>query len=222
MPPAPRPPEPPPLVVLLVLDVLLEEVVAVLLVELVELVELVVELVLDPVVVGPLVVLEPVAPPAPLVVVPTVTSVRLPKLFGSRFSPCAQAPEFATKAKPTKATAKIRRILSAYVPSQSFLQAKWRQLALLIGTWRSSACEIGAEAMMCERVRAMKPARFALLALVAIFGWTARAWAHPVGVSSGVYAFEDGKLYAGLTFARREMADEANFGPWLTAKIGRA
>jgi hydrogenase/urease accessory protein HupE len=60
----------------------------------------------------------------------------------------------------------------------------------------------------------MKPTPLALLAAIALalLAWSGRAAAHPVGVSQGEYLYRDGKLYAGVTFARRELAEAL---PWL-------
>jgi hypothetical protein len=203
---------PPPEVVLELVDEVLEVEDVVALVELVE----------EPPVPGPVVVVlpeppAPVAPPVPLVVVPMVTSVRPPPKFpGSRFSPCAQAPEFATTAKPTKATAKKRRILFAYVRWQSFLQPKRRSRLMLLG----AAFGPPAHLAQGDDVRACKVWIFTATFAV-VFAWAGVAGAHPVGVSSGVYAFEDGKLYAGVTLARREIAnvEESKVGPWLASRL---
>jgi hydrogenase/urease accessory protein HupE len=51
----------------------------------------------------------------------------------------------------------------------------------------------------------------ALLLLV----WSHDANAHPVGVSQGEYVLADGTLYAGLTFARRELSEVL---PWLRGR----
>jgi hypothetical protein len=58
----------------------------------------------------------------------------------------------------------------------------------------------------------MKAARFRLLIAVALLAWPRAASAHPVGVSQGEYALVDGRLFAGVTFARRELAGAL---PWL-------
>ena len=67
-------------------------------------------------------------------------------------------------------------------------------------------------------VRACK-ACFAFVAAIvlAVLTWAKPALAHPVGVSNGAYVFEDGKLYAGVTFARREIAVAL---PWLSHEEG--
>jgi len=61
---------------------------------------------------------------------------------------------------------------------------------------------------------AQMTARFAWLgALVFVFLTSSReARAHPVGLSQGEYVLEEERLYAGVTFARRELADAF---PWL-------
>jgi hypothetical protein len=60
--------------------------------------------------------------------------------------------------------------------------------------------------------RKMKAARFCLAIAVALVAWSRAASAHPVGVSLGEYALVDGRLFAGVTFARRELAGAL---PWL-------
>ena len=52
---------------------------------------------------------------------------------------------------------------------------------------------------------------------IALLAWTGRAAAHPVGVSQGEYLYRDAKIYAGLTFARRELAAAI---PWLRGDDG--
>jgi hydrogenase/urease accessory protein HupE len=51
-----------------------------------------------------------------------------------------------------------------------------------------------------------------LCVLVALGTWSGRAMAHPVGLSQGEYVYRRDKLYAGITFARRELSDAL---PWL-------
>jgi len=51
----------------------------------------------------------------------------------------------------------------------------------------------------------------------ALLGWSGRAAAHPVGVSQGEYLYREGRVYAGVTFARRELADAL---PWLRGEGG--
>jgi hydrogenase/urease accessory protein HupE len=59
----------------------------------------------------------------------------------------------------------------------------------------------------------MFQARLILFVALALLGTSSRtAWAHPVGVSNGEYAYQDGKLVAGVTFARSELASTL---PWL-------
>jgi hypothetical protein len=51
-----------------------------------------------------------------------------------------------------------------------------------------------------------------LAAALVVLAWTSASSAHPVGVSQGEYVLADGTIYAGVTFARRELADAL---PWL-------
>jgi len=48
--------------------------------------------------------------------------------------------------------------------------------------------------------------------LVTLATWSSRAMAHPVGVSQGEYVYRRDTLYAGITFARRELSEAL---PWL-------
>jgi hydrogenase/urease accessory protein HupE len=48
--------------------------------------------------------------------------------------------------------------------------------------------------------------------LVALGTWSGRAMAHPIGLSQGEYVYRGDKVYAGITFARRELSDAL---PWL-------
>jgi hydrogenase/urease accessory protein HupE len=52
---------------------------------------------------------------------------------------------------------------------------------------------------------------------LALLVWSARAAAHPVGVSRGEYVVSNGNLYGGVTFARRELAESL---PWLKGQDG--
>jgi hydrogenase/urease accessory protein HupE len=52
---------------------------------------------------------------------------------------------------------------------------------------------------------------------LAVFLWTSHAAAHPVGVSRGEYVVREGNIYAGVTFARRELAEAL---PWLKGRDG--
>jgi hydrogenase/urease accessory protein HupE len=64
----------------------------------------------------------------------------------------------------------------------------------------------------------MSQARLIFFAVLALLGVSTRAvWAHPVGLSRGEYQYRDGKLFAGVTFARRELAGVL---PWLRSADG--
>jgi len=88
-----------------------------------------------------------------------------------------------------------------------------RRWVRLRDTWFALVCSVGRSiasrgarsggrtAATMQRAR-----RLLIAAIVALGTWSRAAMAHPTGLSQGEYAYEEGKVFAGITFARRELA----------------